>query len=119
MQKGVDITIFGKGRGIAGGGGGRGGGGKGGGVEEGGVEGGRVQGGRVQGGGKPCPYISGEHTPPFATVHHADLWGLREVYQFDTRGKVVLTSGKYSWLAQHDLASTQWMILNPQAPYYL
>jgi predicted helicase len=63
--------------------------------------------------------MEGLNTPSIATVHHADLWGLREVYQFDTQGKVVLTSGKYSWLAQHNLASTQWTLLNPQAPFYL
>jgi len=64
-------------------------------------------------------HAPGEHTPSFATVHHADLWGRREVYQFDTQGNNILTSGKYAWLAQHDLASTQWTVLNPQAPFYL
>jgi predicted helicase len=62
---------------------------------------------------------SGVHTPSFATVHHADLWGLREVYQLDAQGHPVLTGGKYSWLAQHDLASTHWTTLNPQPPFYL
>jgi predicted helicase len=62
---------------------------------------------------------SGVHTPSFAIVHHADLWGLREVYQLDTQGYPVLTGGKYSWLAQHDLASTHWTTLNPQPPFYL
>jgi predicted helicase len=54
-----------------------------------------------------------------ATVHHADLWGLRELYQLDAQGHPVLTGGKYSWLAQHDLASTHWTTLNPQPPFYL
>jgi Type ISP C-terminal specificity domain len=63
---------------------------------------------------------SGEHTPSssIATIRHADLWGLREVYELDAQGHAVLTGGKYSWLAEHDLASTQWTILNPQAPFY-
>ena len=82
-------------------------------------EGGGVQDGEIQGRGKPRPYISSEHSPSIATVHHADLWGLREVYRFDTHGKAVLTSGKYAWLAEHNLASTQWTVLNPQAPFYL
>ena len=82
-------------------------------------EGGGDQGGGVQGGGKPRPYISDEHNQSFATVHHADLWGLREVYRFDTHGQAVLTNGKYTWLAEHNLASTQWTVLNPQAPFYL
>ena len=88
-------------------------------VQGGGVQGGRVQGGRVQGGGKPRPYISDEHTPSFATVHHADLWGLREAYRRDTLGQDTLSDGKYAWLAEHSLASTQWTMLNPQAPFYL
>ena len=72
-----------------------------------------------EGGGKPRPYISGEHALSFATVHHADLWGLREVYRFDTHGQAALSDGKYAWLAEHNLASTQWTVLNPQAPFYL
>src|SRR5260221_7017177 len=55
----------------------------------------------------------------FAAVHHADLWGLREVYEPDTRGHLVLTGGKHFWLAEHELASTPWTPLNPQAPFYL
>jgi predicted helicase len=78
-----------------------------------------VQGEGVQGEGKPRPYISGEHTQSFATVYHADLWGLREVYQRDTPGQATLSGGKYAWLAEHSLSSTQWTVLNPQAPFYL
>jgi len=88
-------------------------------VQGGRVQGGRIQDGRVQGGDKPRPYISGEHTPPFATVHHADLWGVREVYRQATSGQVTLNDGKYAWLAAHNLADTQWTVLNPQAPFYL
>jgi predicted helicase len=54
-----------------------------------------------------------------ATIHHADLWGPREVYEPGAQGHPVLTGGKFSWLAEHDLASTQWTILNPQPPFYL
>ncbi len=89
------------------------------GVQDGREQDGRIQGGRVQGGGKPRPYISGEDTSTFATVHHADLWGLREVYQRDAQGRVILSDGKYAWLAGHDLSNTPWIILNPQAPFYL
>jgi hypothetical protein len=81
---------------------------------------------RDQGGDKPRPYIctpdapiSGEHTTFFAAVHHADLWGFREVYNLDTQGQAVLTGGKYSWLAEHDLASTHWQVIKPQPPFYL
>jgi hypothetical protein len=40
-----------------------------------------------------------------ATVHHADLWGLRE--------------GKYGWLAENDVATTAWAELAPATPFYL
>jgi predicted helicase len=55
------------------------------------------------------------NTSQMATVHHAHLWGLREVY--DTTGQLV--SGKYHWLAGHDSASTEWTTLTPQSPFYL
>lgn len=64
-------------------------------------------------------FVKWRDSESFATVHHADLWGLREVYELDAQGNAVLTGGKYSWLAEHDLASTQWKVLNPQAPFYL
>ena len=44
----------------------------------------------------------------FATVQHADLWGHRG----DAK------TGKYAWLAKHDIASTPWHQLEPQAPDY-
>ena len=40
-----------------------------------------------------------------ATIHHTDLWGVRE--------------GKYNWLAENDVESTEWKILNPVSPFYL
>ncbi len=58
-----------------------------------------------------------DHHP--ATVRHADLWGLRELYESDEQGKPMLTGGKYAWLAQHDIDNTSWRTLNPQAPLYL
>src|SRR6266849_6022359 len=56
---------------------------------------------------------------PFATVHHASLWGPREIYELDAQGHPILTGGKFPWLAEHDLASTRWTMLNPQHPFYL
>ncbi len=44
---------------------------------------------------------------------------MREVYRFDTYGQAALSDGKYAWLAEHNIASTQWIVLNPQAPFYL
>jgi len=43
-----------------------------------------------------------------ATVHHADLWGDRGYAK----------SGKYSWLAEHDIEHTPWLEVVPQAPDY-
>jgi predicted helicase len=49
-----------------------------------------------------------------ATVYHADLWGAREIYENQQ-----LVGGKYHWLAENDLSSTHWEILNPQSDFYL
>lgn len=40
-----------------------------------------------------------------ARVHHAELWGERE--------------GKYDWLDQSDIETTDWTTLAPQSPFYL
>jgi len=64
-------------------------------------------------------FVKWRDSASFTTVHHADLWGVREIYRRDTQGQVTLSEGKYAWLAKHDLASTQWTVLNPQAPFYL
>ena len=43
-------------------------------------------------------------------VFHADLWGERQAGE---------EGGKYGWLTDHDVTSTQWMDLDPKAPTYL
>lgn len=53
-----------------------------------------------------------------ATVHHADLWGLREIYENTSQGRQ-LVGGKYHWLAEHNVATTEWVQLDPQSPFYL
>jgi predicted helicase len=53
-----------------------------------------------------------------ATVHHTDLWGKREVFDKDSQGSR-LTGGKYHWLWENDLKSTEWATLKPQTPHYL
>jgi hypothetical protein len=56
--------------------------------------------------------------PQTATVRHAHLWGPREVYE--KVGQVQrLVGGKYYWLAENDLTTTEWVTLNPQSPSYL
>lgn len=44
-----------------------------------------------------------------ATVYHADLWGMREVYE-----NKELVGGKYHWLAENDISSTEWTEIKPQ-----
>jgi predicted helicase len=44
-----------------------------------------------------------------ATVYHADLWGMREVYE-----NKELVGGKYHWLAENDISSTDWTEIKPQ-----
>ncbi len=51
------------------------------------------------------------------TIHHADLWGLREVYENTPQGRCLI-GGKYHWLANNDLATTEWTVLKPQSPFY-
>ncbi|AFY75368.1 putative helicase [Synechococcus sp. PCC 7502] len=49
-----------------------------------------------------------------ATVYHADLWGAREVYD-----NKQLVGGKYHWLAENDISSTQWQTIKPSIPFYI
>ncbi len=54
-----------------------------------------------------------------AVVHHADLWGLREIHGESADGQKVISGGKYAWLWENDLESTPWNLVTPQAPFYL
>jgi predicted helicase len=54
-----------------------------------------------------------------ATVRHAHLWGVREVYEEGATGERVLSGGKYKWLWRNELNTTEWMMLEPQLPFYL
>ena len=52
-----------------------------------------------------------------ATVHHAHRWGVRE--EFAGRGKnKELVGGKYHWLGENELKTTEWEKLKPQSPDY-
>ncbi|WP_028083480.1 type ISP restriction/modification enzyme [Dolichospermum circinale] len=60
-------------------------------------------------------FIKYEHSQQkLATVYHADLWGMREVYE-----NKELVGGKYHWLAENDISSTEWRILKPEFEFYL
>jgi predicted helicase len=53
-----------------------------------------------------------------AVVHHAHLWGAREVYE-KLGQEHRLVGGKYHWLAIQDISATIWTRLKPQEPFYL
>ncbi|MDD1437161.1 N-6 DNA methylase [Dolichospermum sp. ST_sed10] len=60
-------------------------------------------------------FIKYEHSQQkLATVYHADLWGMREIYE-----NKELIGGKYHWLAENDISSTDWKIIKPEAKFYL
>ncbi len=49
-----------------------------------------------------------------AKVYHADLWGVREVKE-----NKELVGGKYHWLDENDISSTEWRKLEPHLEFYL
>jgi predicted helicase len=51
-------------------------------------------------------------------VHYADLWGKREGFQGKGEQRQ-LVAGKYYWLGENDLTTTDWKKLTPQSPSYL
>ncbi len=52
--------------------------------------------------------------PKLATVYHAELWGVREVYE-----NKQLVGGKYHWLTENDISSTEWKKLHIDNRFYL
>jgi predicted helicase len=48
-----------------------------------------------------------------AKVYHADLWGVREVKE-----NKELVGGKYHWLDENDISSTEWESVYPQKDFY-
>jgi len=54
-----------------------------------------------------------------AVIRHAHLWGLREVFGNDVREEKIPVSGKYVWLRENAIETTDWTSLQPQAPFYL
>ena len=53
------------------------------------------------------------------TVRHADLWGVREVWERHSDGSHRLVRGKYATLYENDIESTDWTRLEPASPFYL
>ncbi len=50
----------------------------------------------------PGPRAAGRSRKPLATVHRADLWGLRQ--------------HKYDWLNRHNATNTEWTVFTPDPP---
>ena len=49
-----------------------------------------------------------------AKVYHADVWGIREVKE-----NKELVGGKYYWLDENEISSTEWKSLEPKSDFYL
>ncbi len=49
-----------------------------------------------------------------ARVYHADLWGVREVKE-----NKELVGGKYYWLDENEISSTEWTMIEPKSNFYL
>jgi predicted helicase len=53
-------------------------------------------------------------------VFHAHLYGSqREVFEKNINGEKELSGGKYKYLWDNDITTTEWTELEPQTPYYL
>ncbi len=57
-------------------------------------------------------------TAQTANFYHAHLWGSREVYEKTLQGEQLI-GGKYYWLAENDLTTTEWTKITPESPFYL
>src|SRR5579885_2955531 len=56
------------------------------------------------------------HAPHIAIVRHPPLWGPR-YKEAEQRQQPI--RGKYNWLAENDITTTDWTKLEPKAPFYL
>ena len=57
--------------------------------------------------------------PEATTVRHADLWGVREIWEDRSEEQPVLVGGKYHWLWNNQIDRTDWKVIQPRPPYYL
>jgi predicted helicase len=52
-------------------------------------------------------------------VFHQHLYGIREVFSESDDGEREIIGGKYQWLWQNDISTTDWTQIEPKTPYYL
>ena len=54
-----------------------------------------------------------------AKVFHKHLYGVREIRSKNVNDEMELTGGKYQWLSQNDISTTEWQEIEPNKPFYL
>ncbi|MGI8542298.1 MAG: N-6 DNA methylase [Aridibacter sp.] len=56
---------------------------------------------------------------PTAKVFHKHLYGVRETHTKNVNDEKELTGGKYKYLNENDISTTDWTEIKPQKPFYL
>ncbi len=54
-----------------------------------------------------------------AKVFHKHLYGVREIWTENVNNEKELSGGKYQWLANNDVSTTEWKEIEPNKPFYL
>jgi predicted helicase len=54
-----------------------------------------------------------------AKVFHKHLYGVREIRTGNVNNEKELSGGKYQWLLQNDILTTEWKEIEPNKPFYL
>ena len=60
-----------------------------------------------------------EDQKPKTKIFHKHLYGVREVYEKNVNGENELIGGKYKYLAENDISTTNWTEIAPNKPFYL
>ncbi|MBA3631494.1 MAG: N-6 DNA methylase [Acidobacteria bacterium] len=64
--------------------------------------------------------LTTDHRPlTTAKVFHKHLYGVREIWTENVNDEKELTGGKYQWLTQNDISTTEWKEIEPVKPFYL
>jgi predicted helicase len=57
--------------------------------------------------------------PTDTKVFHKHLYGVREIWTENVNNEKELRGGKYQWLANNDISTTEWKEIEPNKPFYL
>lgn len=52
-------------------------------------------------------------------IYHKHLYGVREIRTKNVNGEMELTGGKYKYLNENDISTTNWTEIKPNKPFYL